>query len=168
MANQRTYIPIATYTAPSSVSSYTFSSIPQTYTDLVLVSNVISTSGLIDVTMRYNGDGATTGLYSNTTFYSTGSVRASTGLTGGNQSYLTYYGQPDATYLYSSIAQFMNYSNTSTNKSIMVHSGSSVGGTDLIMNLYRSTSAISSIYLYPQSQQFAAGTTFTLYGIEAA
>ena len=34
-----TYVALATYTIPSSVASYTFTSIPQGYTDLVLVCN---------------------------------------------------------------------------------------------------------------------------------
>ena len=53
-----TYTPIATQTLGSAAASVTFSSIPQGYTDLVLVDNVKSASGAGDseLDVRFNGD----------------------------------------------------------------------------------------------------------------
>ena len=51
-----TYEPIATNTLGSAASSVTFSSIPSTYTDLIVVMNYANSTGLADVFFRFNGD----------------------------------------------------------------------------------------------------------------
>ena len=66
------------------------------------------------------------------------------------------------------IVQFMNYSNTTTNKTVLSRANNAATGTDAIVNLWRSTAAITSIYVYVPSGNFATGSTFTLYGILAA
>jgi hypothetical protein len=52
-----TYEPIATYTASGSPTSYTFSSIPATYTDLYIALNLTSSGDNAGgFQWRYNGD----------------------------------------------------------------------------------------------------------------
>ena len=51
-----TYTPIASHTASGSESSITFSSIPQGYTDLVLVFLGKVDSGSGDLGLRFNAD----------------------------------------------------------------------------------------------------------------
>jgi hypothetical protein len=65
------------------------------------------------------------------------------------------------------ITHFMNYSNTTTYKTALTRSNSPYG-TEAAVNLWRNTSAITSITLFIQSSTLNAGTTFTLYGIAAA
>jgi hypothetical protein len=67
------------------------------------------------------------------------------------------------------IAQIMNYSNTTTYKTVLNRNGFATDWTAAFTSLWRSTSAISSIvidvtYIY----DIGAGSTFTLYGIAAA
>ena len=49
-----TYTPIASITVGTAVPSVTFSSIPQTYTDLILIYN--GSSGIVNLPVRFNGD----------------------------------------------------------------------------------------------------------------
>ena len=69
------------------------------------------------------------------------------------------------------VTHFMNYSNTTTYKTLLSRSGTLGGsytGTTLIAGLWRSTSAITSILVGCTTNTFVAGSTFTLYGIKAA
>jgi hypothetical protein len=62
-----TYEPIATYTFPSAAQSYTFTSIPGTYDDLILiVANETASSGQT-IEMSFNGDTGNNYAYANLT-----------------------------------------------------------------------------------------------------
>ena len=69
MAALSSYTPIATYTIPTAVNSYTFSSVPSTYTDLQLVISGTLSSG---ATMQLVFNGDTTNVYSGTALYGDG------------------------------------------------------------------------------------------------
>jgi hypothetical protein len=67
------------------------------------------------------------------------------------------------------ITHLMNYSNTTTHKTILSRGNTANGITIAMVNLWRSTSAINVItMLDEQGGNFIAGSTFTLYGIAAA
>ena len=67
-----------------------------------------------------------------------------------------------------SIIQFMNYSNTTTYKT-MLNRWNSPAYVTAVVGLWRSTAAITSIKLYNATTiNLKSGTTFTLYGIAAA
>jgi hypothetical protein len=66
-----TYEPIASQTLGSAVSSVTFSSIPQNYTDLILVVNYGISANNFGARIRFNGD--TGSNYSDSFIYGTGS-----------------------------------------------------------------------------------------------
>ena len=65
----------------------------------------------------------------------------------------------------------MNYSNTTTNKTVLARgnnaSDASYPGTEAFVGLWRSTAAINRIDFSSNSKTWNAGT-FTLYGIKAA
>lgn len=160
-----TYEPIATYTAPSAQASYTFTVIPSTYTDLVLVFSG-STTATDNLLIQFNSDTATN--YSNTFLSGSGSSASSSRFS--TRSYII------GNYFYTgstinSISQVQNYSNTTTNKTILMrdNDAGATGNVMATVGLWRSTSAINSIKLFwYASGTFAAGSTFTLYGIKAA
>lgn len=160
-----TYEPIATYTVPSAQASYTFTSIPSTYTDLVLVFSG-STTATDNLLIQFNSDTATN--YSNT--FLSGSGTAASSSRFSTRSYIIgnyfYTGS-----MVNSISQLQNYSNTTTNKTILMRDNDA-GTTGNVMGtigLWRSTAAINSIKLYwSATGTFATGSTFTLYGIKAA
>ena len=162
MAAGSTYTPIATTTLGSNQTTVTFSSLGS-YTDIIAV--IEATSVGDNMLARVNGD--TGSNYSYTRLSGNGSAASSA--RGSNQSYLVFDGQA---YLNTTrgnwIIQFMNCSNTSTFKTIISRGNNASVGVDASVNLWRSTSAITSISFIATSNAYQAGSTFTLYGIQAA
>lgn len=158
-----TYEPIASTTLGAAAADVTFSSIPGTYTDLVIVLWA-NTSSLQDTNIRFNSD--QTSLYSVTRLYGTGSGSgASDRQSGQTQIRIGDVSTGAATL---TIINVMNYSNTTTNKTILVRSNKSDSILFANVGLYRSTSAISSLVMFPTSGTWSSGSTFTIYGIKAA
>ena len=158
-----TYVALATYTIPTAVASYTFTSIPQGYTDLVLVASGNGTD--IDISARINGDTGTN--YSRTVLMGNGTTATST-----RNSNLAFFRLNQDAYWTSgskaaTFANFMNYSNTNVFKTIIGRSNNASVGVDSTVTLWRSTAAITSLELYTSSGTIAAGSTFSLYGIKA-
>jgi hypothetical protein len=164
-----TYTPIASQTV-SGVSTVTFSSLPQNYTDLIIVSN-IAFNNSDSLSFRFNGDTSSSTLYSWTVL--TGNGSSATSLRGSNQAkgLADYNGYPTSTVgEYVSILQVMNYSNSSTYKTVLSRGNQAGHGTDAIVNLYRSTNPITSITLgmgTAQTTNFASNSTITIYGVAA-
>lgn len=164
----KTYEKIATATVSTTGSNVTFSSIPSTYTDLVLVSSAlrgVSGSGGDAIRTQFNGDTGTnysrTGMYgdgsSAISFRETSVVYVSSGGAGD------YSGTPWSV----SVSNIMNYSNTTTYKTVVGKATEPNAYALGQVGLWRNTAAINSIYLYC-SGGFYVGSTFTLYGIKAA
>jgi hypothetical protein len=159
-----TYEMIATTTLGSASASVTLSSIPSTYTDLVLVCNLTANTAPLNMGIRFNSD--TSSLYSGTTMGGNGSTAVSTRYTG------TLIGEIYASTSTTSgnqifIMNIMNYSNTTTFKSAITRFNSTNYAAEAQANLYRSTSAINAVTVLAQNDSYATGSTFTLYGIKA-
>jgi hypothetical protein len=158
-----TYEPIATTTLGSSAASYTFTSIPQTYTDLVLIivykdtRAVDGTDGFITVG---NGSIDTGTNYSYTTLRGNGIT--ATSIRGTSANYIHTDGSGST--ITNVVAHFMNYSNTTTNKTVLVRDNCSGNRVDAVVGLWRSTSAINQIRFSGETG-ITAGSTLTLYGI---
>ena len=159
----KTYEPVATYTVPSAASSYTFSSIPSTYTDLILVVDGSLSGGSV-IKIQLNGDTATN--YSYTYFYGSGSTTGSGRVS--SEAFGTIGYSSTSAERFTAIAHFMNYSNTTTYKTIIDRDNSTSTQTVATVNLWRSTAAINSIKVFPNTTNLTAGTTLTLYGNKAA
>lgn len=162
-----TYDRIIATTLGSAQTDVTLSSIPATYTDLVLIINAGSSAGA-DANFRLNGD--TGSNYSRTFLTGTGSAVSSSRTANAVVGRLNANAYPNGgagdTII---IAHFMNYSNTTTNKTVLSRANQASLGTDAVVNLWRNTSAINSILILSTSAAtFVAGSTFTLYGIKAA
>lgn len=165
----RTYIPIATTTLTSTATEVNFSSIPGTYTDIVAVCSVKATTGANEVLRaQVNGDTGNNYSYTYVQGVSAGvqSARASnTNLIlaqGGNQAV------PETSSTFAPyIVQFMNYSNTTTNKTILAR-GAGTNQAGASVSLWRSTSAITSIRFYIAAGNFDTGSVFTIYGVAAS
>ena len=171
MAAQSTYTPIATVTL-GSYNNVTFSSIPQTYTDLVLVaySNTQQSGSIADVA-RLVINGGATGL-SSTILSGNGSSSTSTRETTTTSGGYLGVRPAFATNLYGAITtHIMNYANSTTYKTIISCAASDSNGsglTQMIVMTWPSTSAITSLIFGGTGNYPGPGTMVTLYGITAA
>jgi hypothetical protein len=169
-----TYEPIATNTLGSAATDITFSSIPSTYTDLVLVTSVFGSraANVDSLAIRFNSD--TGSNYSYTYMIGESSAGAASSR-ASNQSNIwvgnitsNSVTQPGVI-----IVQIQNYSNTTTNKTVISRQNAMAGGgyniTGANVGLWRSTSAITSVTVRSETgSNLSSGSTFTLYGIKAA
>jgi hypothetical protein len=163
MAAGMTYFPIATNTLSSAVASVTFSSISGIYTDLlVIISGTTSTD--TGLPMQFNSD--TGSNYSGTLIYGSGSSSVSE--RNSNQTSMNSMGRMDST-SGNGIFHFMNYSNTTTYKTVISRGNNASSIVIANVGLWRSTSAINTIkFMVEGAATYSSGTTFTLYGIVAA
>ena len=171
-----TYSTIATTTLGSAQTSYTFSSISGSYTDLILILNGYGAvlDGYSVLAQVGNGSVDTGSNYSGTRLSGDGSTASSGRFT--SQTYLRFQSTTGQSTTSSNLTQitahFMNYSNTPTYKTILNRADQTAGsypGTEAIAGLWSSTSAINTIKVFPfTGASFATGTTLTLYGILAA
>ena len=158
-----TYTPIASITLGAAAASVTFSSIPQTYTDLIVVSQAQLTTGSQLIFLRFNSDSANN--YSVTRVYGDGSTATSDRFStqsGIDSSFVSNSSRTIAN------INIQNYSNSTTYKTALGRWNSS-GFATLLAGLWRNTNAITSLTLTPNaSDTFIAGSTFNLYGILGA
>jgi hypothetical protein len=168
----KTYEPISTQTASGSASTITFSSIPATYTDLVLVANIAAASGSFGSLIQFNSD--TTTNYGQTVLYGDGASAASVRSASGSSINLNYYGDATTVALAQTIIiNIMNYANTTTYKTFISRAGNADGtyaGLSAIVGLWKKApEAINSITIKTVSGgNYSSTSTFTLYGIKAA
>jgi len=158
----QTYEPITTLTASGgSTTQLVMSSIPATYTDLVLIINgTLSTAS--NCYIQFNGDTASN--YSYTYLYGSGTAASSArGASQATGALMNYIGTSQST----TIMNFINYANTTTYKTSLSRSSNSTTGVMIATQTWRSTAAINSITVVGGGN-FDSGTTFTLYGIKAA
>ncbi len=164
-----TYVALDTKTISTTVASVTFTSIPSGYTDLILVADATTAVANGSITLQFNGDTSTN--YSYTALYGTGSAAGS--LRASNAAiigFLGYAAQVPVGTRAMGIAQIQNYSNTTTNKTVLIRNTPAVSSTvEAAVGLWRSTAAINSITVLPISgASIGANSTFTLYGIANA
>ena len=139
-----TYEPISTQTLSSAASTVTFSSIPSTYTDLVITVNAAVASSVGDLLMTFNGDTANS--YSYSTVSGNGSTTASARSINRGNIPCDYNGWLTTTLSNHNCRIFvMSYANTNVNKTVLTRSSNSGTGTDANVGLWRSTAAINSI-----------------------
>lgn len=168
-----TYTAIATQTLGSAASSVTFNSIPSGYTDLVLVCSFSQSSSVDVVTLQVGNGSVDTGSnYSTTYLLGNGSSATSGRYSNQTSGFITRnLGGTSTAGGSNAIVHFMNYSNTTTYKTILNRSNqidSSYPGAEADVNLWRSTSAINTIKLATTGGNIAAGSTFSIYGVAAA
>jgi hypothetical protein len=162
-----TYTPIATQTLASAATSVTFSSIPQGYTDLVIISNLGIDSSRYPY-IRFNSDSGSN--YSTTDIYGTGSSAASARESNATQIWISLDIPASTTIASNFIVNVQNYSNSTTYKTVLSRFNSAANGTTAIVGLWRNTAAITSITVGGRGAgsnwDFPIGSTFSLYGIQ--
>lgn len=160
-------------TATPSNQQISFTNIPQTYTDLMIVMSARNSSGSSgSVEARFNGDSGSN--YSYTYFQGNGS---SVSYGRGSNATVAVVGRSAGSgttsgIFASSICHILNYSSTSSNKTLIERGANDENGSgisEMWISLWRSNFAITSISIASPGQgNFASGTTAFLYGIKAA
>lgn len=169
MAN--TYTLISSNTLTSSAASVTFSSIPATYTDLVVKYSVrgdIAGTNSLQTGLQLNG--VTSG-YSQTYMYGNGASAVSSRAT--SQVAIETVGENStgntASTFSSGEIYIPNYQST-TNKPLSMFIAPENNGTTTYLSAHAGlssvTSAITSITLKTNANNFISGSSFYLYGIK--
>lgn len=153
-----TYEPIASTTV-SAASDVTFSSIPGTYTDLILVWGGSCTGG--PVIGQVNSDTGTN--YSDTYLLGNGSA-ASSGRYSTQGAFRIQISQGTGQTV--ARVSIQSYANTSVFKTMLSESAAAGSAVERTVSLWRSTSAITSVKFYPFTGTLTG--TLSLYGIKAA
>jgi hypothetical protein len=165
-AKTGTYTLINSSTLGSAASSVTFSSIPSTYTDLILVAQLAGSTAGQDFKIQFNGDTGTN--YSITVLRGYGTGVTSNRTTNGTYIYLDYSGASLNTVQDQYNISIMDYANTTTYKTLLSRYSSAANSAEATVGLWRSTAAINQVVVSMTAGNLVANSTFKLYGIEAA
>ena len=132
---------------------------------MVVVGAVKNTANNGDeVAFQINGD--TSASYSRTRLFGNGSSAASDRASNTTKGAL---GINSTAQFSTIIANFQNYSNATTYKTVVSRGSDASNFVSAYVSLWRNTSAITQITILPDSgTTFVSGSTFTLYGIAAA
>jgi len=155
-----TYVALQTVTLGANAASVTFSSIPATYRDLVIVINgKLDSLGGVAMEITFNGD---TTLSNYSTVQMSGFGGASTSSTTSNTPEFIMHNSQG-----SNILQIMDYSATDKHKTLLVRDNA--GRVRAAAIRWANTSAITSIKIgdQPHAIDLFAGTVISIYGIEA-
>jgi hypothetical protein len=164
-----TYVALQSTTLGSDVASYDFTSIPSTYTDLLIIGQFGNSGAGNAVGVQFNSD--TGNNYSFTALVGNGSSATSDRLANTNHIYTAYNIAPSATVSGVLRLNVQNYSNTTTNKTVIArydNNDATFPGASATAGLWRNTAAITSIRIKPSAGNLKAGSTFSLYGIAAS
>ena len=152
-----TYDLIASTTLAAATTEVLFGSLPATYRDLVVVLSGINTTDDVTWSMKFNSDSGANynyvvarGLFSTTVSSNTASSQTSMFIAGWSYGQGTTNPTP---VLINIINRFQTQRNNGEEE---------VG---MLAGRWASTSAITSISLFPNSSTLKAGTTASLYGI---
>ena len=151
-----TYTSLANITLGSSASSVTFSSIPATYRDLVLVVNGAGSTPE-NATLTFNGD-TTAGNYSWVSMRGDGSSATSATSTGALVNTYT-------TDRFTAIIQVMDYSATDKHKTRLSRDDIASYHARAWASRWANTAAVTSMVYGAAGGTFNSGTTLALYGI---
>jgi len=147
-----TYIALANTTLTGSVSGVTFSSIPATYRDLVLVINGTSNSDNRAFYIRFNGtspDVDTAMVYTSN----------NTSATDAGLYFVT-----DTTQ-FNAIINVMDYSATDKHKTVLFRTNRNAATVMMSAGRWASTNAVTSMTIDRSGFTLQSGTTLALYGI---
>jgi hypothetical protein len=153
-----TYRPLANITLGSTAGSVTFSSIPNTYRDLVVVING-NVSSATDIAYRLNGDSASN--YSNVWMF--GDASSSGSGSNATTEGVVHYTNQSSQFL--TTFSLIDYSATNKHK-MGISRGSTVGGLSIAYaSRWANTAAVTTLLCIAKGTTFTSGTTFALYGI---
>jgi hypothetical protein len=168
-----TYVAIAKTVLTTTNTTITFSSIPSTYTDLLLVfSSAVTSTGSTGAYLMFNNEGTGSTLGSSRVLEGRGSSGVTNSAGSGSVNYIDRCNVLNSTTVFSNCEIYIpNYAG-STNKPINITTAveGNSAGTDVYIDaqasLWRNTAAINRIDLQTSAGSFQANSSFYLYGIK--
>lgn len=172
-----TYEPINTYAATSNVATVTFSSIPATYDELVLVINLVSVSGGTDLYMRFNNDSGSN--YTRQAYYASGStVYGQRHLTNSSHQMAYAIVGVNSGYTGQIVSNIAGYASTNYLTHTLTRGSQANSATNgnyevaLMSKVWNSTAVVNEIKISGDasftSANIGVGSTLTLFGIKGA
>ncbi len=170
-----TYTLISSNVLTTTAASVSFTSIPATYTDLVVRASVRTDRAgenidLLKLVINSN----TSGVYSQTVLYGTSSSAASTSITSGTEFYYDFInGAASTSNTFASYELYIPSYTISQNKPMssfaVMENNSTTARINADANLFSSTAAITSLtYTSNNAANFVSGSSFYLYGISSS
>jgi hypothetical protein len=157
MAITPTYVPLATVTLASADGSVDFTSIPQSFSDLILVANYGAASAGFSGKAYLNAD-TTPGNYTSVRMVGNGSTYYSSA-TGES---IRWEVQATANSLV--MLQIMDYSATNKHKTVLVRASNAGAAVEASVSRWNQTTAVDAVRL-AFGTNFTIGSTFSLYGV---
>ena len=160
---------IASVTLTSATSTISFTSIPATYAHLQIRATMLNASNLYSIKLRFNGDTASN--YSAHQLASTGATVISGAEPSVNIGLIGIGAISTSLYTSAMITDILDYANTNkykTVRSISGGDGNGSGQTKFASVNWRSTSAVTSIFINADGSNFNQYTSFALYGIKGS
>ena len=148
---------------PSSITFSSLDTLASGYRDLVIICTLKTNGALNALFMRFNGD--TGSNYSRVSMTGNGSTASS--YSGTGDSIRSVIAQLDNTNFNETIFQIFDFSQTDKHKSVLARMNNTGQGVEAGAYRWASTSAITSVTIFPDSNQFVSGTTIYLYGISS-
>jgi hypothetical protein len=157
-----TYDLIASNVLGSNAANVTFSSIPSTYRDLVLVITARVTATTNSGWLQFNSDSGSN--YNRIAMQGNGSTATTSNAANQTSLYISNTDAWSATTRAIATVQIFDYATTNKAKSGLIRADRSDGAVSAMAFRYNSTSAITSI-LIDTDGTYNSGSTFYLYGI---
>jgi hypothetical protein len=157
-----TYKPLATVTLGTTASSVTFSSIPATYRDLILVIDATTGADAL-LHLRFNADSGNNYNFARAVGFSGGTFSDTSSNVSEIRNTIQF-----GTGKGNGITQIMDYSATDKHKTVLQR-GNNKGAAEAAMGAGRwaNTAAITSIVCGLNTSTFSSGSRFDLYGVIA-
>jgi hypothetical protein len=159
-----TYTPLANITLGSAASSVTFGSIPNTYRDLICV---VVASGSITLQGRIRLNSDTGANYRYQRMSGDGSNRTAAGAAAQTAGFLSTIAQATTDNALQMNINIMDYSATDKFTTIISRANNAANGTEAFANSWGNTAAVTSVQILTSTGNWAAGSTFALYGVIA-
>jgi hypothetical protein len=159
-----TYKALATITLGSTDSNITFSSIPSTYRDLIIIAQG-TVSGSAGLRMRFNNDSANNYTYHG--FSGGTQTSAERNISGINTFPMSWMTLASGQIFYYSV-NIMDYSATDKHKTVLLRTSENNSALTSAWSMrWASTNVVNEVNLFLASNSFNAGTTFSLYGVNS-
>jgi hypothetical protein len=158
-------VALETITLPSPSSQVEFRNIPQNYRDLVLLTNVSSTSNDNGMILRFNSDSGSN--YSSRSIFASASSGGFETTTTHALFYSIQIGSNSSGILTPVVGQFLDYSSTNKHKTILTKAYGRNNTSHQItstVSRWANNAAVTSVTVLINNGIFDTGSTFSLYG----